>query len=103
MSEAYRPVRQYRLALVIASPATADRPTLLWVLTITSAANRGWPDDAGITDHMAAGLPVASWIRTGKIAMIEVCDAEPIGRLPQQARTATVGQVRRHLAAIEAG
>ena len=96
-----RPTRQFRPALVIASPATAERPSLLWVLMITSAANRGWPGDVEIADHAAAGLPVASVIRTEKIATIEARDAEPIGRLPQPVRTATVEQVRRHLAAVE--
>lgn len=94
-----RPVRQFRPALVVASPTTTDRPSLLWVLMITSAANRGWPGDVEIADYAAAGLPVASVIRTEKIATIEARDAKPIGQLPQPVRIETVEQIRRHLAA----
>lgn len=96
-----RPVRQFRPALVIASPVMSDRPALLWVLMITSAANRGWSGDVEIADHAAAGLPVASVIRTEKIATIEARDAESIGRLPQLAQVAAVKKVREHLALIE--
>ena len=97
-----RPVRQFRPALVVASPTTAGRPALLWVLMITSAVNRGWPGDVEIADHAAAGLPVASVIRTEKIATIEARDAEPVGQLPQSAQTATIEQVWQHLSKLGA-
>ncbi len=76
-----RPVQQRRPALVVATPDVPGAPDLLWVLMVTSAANRGWPGDLAISDHKAAGLPVASVVRVAKIATIEARDAEPIGRL----------------------
>lgn len=54
---------------------------LLWVLMITSAANRRWVGDITISDLEAAGLPAASVIRSAKIATIESGDAERIGHL----------------------
>jgi mRNA interferase MazF len=66
-----RPVRQHRPALVIAAPASNGGLGLLWVLMITSAANRGWLSDVMITDCIMAGLPVPSLVRTAKVATIE--------------------------------
>ena len=77
-----RPVQQRRPALVIAIPAAPGTLDLLWVLMVTSAANRGWPGDVAVSDLAAAGLPVASVVRSAKIAMIEAGDAERIGSLP---------------------
>jgi len=61
-----RPVRQRRPALVVAIPEAPGGPQLLWVLMVTSAANRGWPGDATVSDLAAAGLPVASVVRCAK-------------------------------------
>lgn len=52
------------------------------MLLITSYENRGWPGDVAISDLAAAGLPVASVVRTAKIATIEAKEAERIGALP---------------------
>jgi mRNA interferase MazF len=77
-----RPVRQYRPALVVATPGGADAASVLWVLMITSARNRPWPDDVDIAArNSGAGLPVPSVVRTRKIAMIDARHAEPIGRV----------------------
>jgi mRNA interferase MazF len=54
---------------------------LVWVLMITSAANRGWPGDVDF-DHQAAGLSAESVVRTAKIATVDATDLEPMGRLP---------------------
>jgi len=77
-----RPVRQRRPALVIAAHDKPGMPHLLWVLMITSAANRGWSGDVPVSDIAEAGLPVESLVRTEKIATIEAGDAEAIDRLP---------------------
>jgi mRNA interferase MazF len=77
-----RPVRQRRPALVVATHDKPGMPRLLWVLMITSAANRGWSGDVLISDIAEAGLPVESLVRTEKIATIEARDADAIGRLP---------------------
>lgn len=86
-----RPIRQRRPALVVLTGLGVAQD-LLWVLMITAAANRGWPDDVTIDDHAAAGLPIPSIVRTAKIATIVAADARPLGILPAQAtaRIATV-------------
>ena len=77
-----RPVQQRRPALVVARHDAAGTPALLWVLMVTSAANRGWPGDVPVSDLTAAGLPAESVVRTAKIATIEADDAERTGALP---------------------
>jgi mRNA interferase MazF len=77
-----RPVQQRRPALVVAVPAVPGAPDMLWVLMVTSAANRGWPGDVVVSDFDAAGLPAPSVVRSAKIATIEARDAERIGYLP---------------------
>jgi len=77
-----RPVRQRRPALVIAADALQLDHGLLWVMMITSAENRGWAGDVQVSDLAAAGLPVASIVRTAKVATIEAREAERIGSLP---------------------
>jgi mRNA interferase MazF len=89
-----RPVRERRPALVVAANGIQQEHGLLWVLMITSAANRGWPGDVAVSDLDAAGLPTESVVRTAKIATIEVKEAERIGSLPAPDRIV----VARHLA-----
>lgn len=96
-----RPVQQRRPALVIATPTAPGAPDLLWVLTVTSAANRGWPGDVAISDLAEAGLPAASVVRSAKIATIEAGDAERIGTLPLEDRTQVAEAVRSSLAPHE--
>ncbi len=76
-----RPTRQYRPALVVAAGDLEDTHGLLWVVMITSAENRRWPEDLTIGDLNAAGLPVPSVIRTAKIATIEAADAAKLGKV----------------------
>jgi mRNA interferase MazF len=76
-----RPVRQHRPALVVSAPL-GPQGDLLWVLMITSAENREWPEDILIeAGRQEAGLPVASLIRPVKIATIDAAAASPIGRV----------------------
>lgn len=82
-----RPTRQSRPALVVSTGGIEDIHDLLWVVMITSAQNRGWPGDVPITNLNMAGLPVASVIRTAKLATIEVSDATQLGKV-------SVAQVR---------
>lgn len=88
-----RSTRQSRPALVVSSSDLADNHGLLWVLMITSAENRGWSGDVPITNLGAAGLPVASVIRTAKIATIEANDASKLGKISP----ATLKQVGKFL------
>jgi mRNA interferase MazF len=93
-----RPIQQRRPALVVAVPQAPGAPELLWVLMVTSVANRGWPGDVVVSDLAAAGLPAASVIRTAKIATIEAQDAERIGTLPDTDRAPVAGALRDSLA-----
>lgn len=85
--------RQHRPALVIAQTGP-EAGFLLWVLMITSAANRGWPGDVAIPDHESAGLPAPSLVRTAKIATIEAARAEVRGRLPYAVLEEVLAEVR---------
>jgi mRNA interferase MazF len=76
-----RPVMQRRPAVVLARPPSGNRHPLLWVMMITSAANRHWPGDIPIVDMNAAGLSRPSLIRSAKIAVIEELGIERKGRL----------------------
>lgn len=86
--------RQHRPALVVATAGSGPEPFLLWVLMITSAANRGWSGDVAIPDAAQAGLPAPSLIRTAKIATIDMSRAEPRGRI----EPATLAAVRAEIA-----
>jgi mRNA interferase MazF len=95
-----RPVQQRRPALVVAIPQAPGAPELLWVLMVTSAANRGWPGDIAISDLEAAGLPAPSLVRSAKMATIEARDAERIGQLPVNDRTHVRQALRGNLAQV---
>jgi DNA repair protein RadC len=98
-----RPVRQRRPGLVVLAGIGAGSGApddLLWVLMITAAANRGWPDDVEIEDHAAAGLPIPSIVRTAKIATIASADARPLGTLPARTAAQIADILGRRLATI---
>jgi mRNA interferase MazF len=94
-----RATRQRRPALVVSGPDLQSRYGLCWVLMITSAVNRGWDGDLDVEDLSLAGLPVASVIRTAKIATIDASDAAPLGRVDAR----TLAAVRRRLGAVLRG
>lgn len=73
-----RDVRQHRPALVVAT-GLGTHGRMVWVLMITSAENRRWPDDIEVADHAATGLPAPSLIRTAKIATVEADRIERVG------------------------
>ncbi len=80
-------MQQQRPVLVVAVPNAPGTPALLWVLMVTSAADRGWPGDVIVSDLHAAGLPAVSVVRAAKIATIEERDTERIGQLSPSDRT----------------
>lgn len=92
-----RATAQRRPAVVVAVPSAPGAPDLLWVLMVTSAANRGWPGDVPLSDLRAAGLPAPSVIRCAKIATIEAGDAERIGFLPPGDRVRVEEALRQSL------
>ena len=89
-----RPVRQRRPALVIAAAEIEAAHGLIWLVMITSAENRGWPDDVRISDLRAAGLPAPSIIRAAKIATVDARDAQLLGTLPIADREAVASRLR---------
>jgi mRNA interferase MazF len=76
-----RSTRQSRPALIVSTGPIEALHGLLWVVMITSAQNRGWPGDVPVANLRTAGLPVASVVRTAKIATIEASDATRLGRV----------------------
>ena len=76
-----RATRQSRPALVVSTARLNDLHGLLWVVMITSAENRGWPDDVPVTNLKMAGLPYPSLIRIAKIATIDAADASKLGQV----------------------
>ena len=92
-----RPVQQYRPALVIAERAEPGDPRLLWVLMITSAANRRWSGDVPVSNLERAGLPAASVVRTAKIVTLEADAASRIGYLEEADRQKVSERIRRLL------
>ena len=51
-----RATRQSRPAVVVSTDQLQDLHGLLWVVMITSAKNRGWPDDVPVANLKRAGL-----------------------------------------------
>jgi mRNA interferase MazF len=92
-----RPIQQRRPALVVAA-GLGGALDFLWVLMITSAANPRWPEDVEIDDHEGAGLPVASVVRTAKIATIEARAANRLGMLAGQSAARVAALLRQRLA-----
>ena len=94
-----RPVRQRRPALIIAANEIEVAHGLLWPVMITSAENRRWPGDVGISDLRAAGLPAPSIVRPAKIATVDARDAQRLGTLPHADREAVASGLQRILSA----
>jgi mRNA interferase MazF len=75
------PTLQYRPGLIVATDL-GPKGDKLWVVMVTSAANPRWPGDVPIEpDHIAAGLPVPSLIRTEKVTTIDASLAEWRGQI----------------------
>ncbi len=93
-----RPIRQNRPALVVSAGGVGENAALLWVVMITSAENRSWPDDVQLgAGYREAGLPAPSIIRPSKLATIEARHAEPLGRLAAGLLAAVIGRIQTDL------
>jgi len=92
-----RSTRQSRPALVVSTASIEEGHQLLWVVMITSAANRGWDDDVPIADLELAGLPAPSLVRPAKIATIDSADATRLGRLAAAPLRKVLAILRRNL------
>ena len=95
-----RATRQSRPAVVVSTAQLQDLYGLLWVVMITSAENRGWPDDVPVTNLKRAGLPVPSVIRSAKIATIDASDASKLGRVSAAQVRLVTGKIKQRLGAV---
>ena len=95
-----RATRQSRPAVVVSTAQLQDLYGLLWVVMITSAENRGWPDDMPVTNPKLAGLPVPSVIRSAKIATIDASDASKLGRVSAAQVRLVTGKIKQRLGAV---
>jgi mRNA interferase MazF len=95
-----RSTRQSRPALVV-STGLQESHSLVWVVMITSADNRPWPDDVAITNLSQAGLPAPSVIRTAKIATIDVADASRLGKVSAAQLRKVVARLGREIGVTE--
>lgn len=87
-----------RPAVVISAGLIRGNEPLLWVLMITSAANRGWSGDVSLEKRYAeCGLDVPCVIRTTKISTVEAARARIVGSLPQNVLCEVQLIVARHL------
>ena len=86
--------------MVVSTAQLQDLHGLLWVVMITSAENRGWPDDVPVANLKLAGLPVPSVIRSAKIATIDAADASKLGRVSAAQVRRVTGQIGQRLGAV---
>ncbi len=81
--------------IISARPGVSD---LFWTLMITSASNRGWPDDVSLEHRYAeCGLPEPSVIRVAKVSTVEAATARPLGKLPADIFGEVKARVAAHL------
>lgn len=84
---------QHRPALVVSRGEVGAGS--LWVVMITSAANRGWPGDVSFGPaYEAAGLPAPSVVRSTKIATIDAHRADRLGRAPDSVVAEVLRSIR---------
>lgn len=84
-----------RPALVISNGKITRQHGLVWLVMITSAENKSWPDDIMLSGR-DSGLSAPSVIRTAKLATI---DAAQIIRKAGKIDTETLKRVRLAIAA----
>jgi mRNA interferase MazF len=74
-----------RPALVVSVQSPVPAIQLLWVLMITSTANKGWQGDVSLeTRYAECGLNVPCVVRTAKITTVEAGRARKCGTLPAE-------------------
>ena len=93
-----RPVTKRRPAVVVSQPRLAGAHGLLWVVMVTSAANRPWAGDIAIVDLATAGLPKPSVVRPCKVATVATARCERIGRLRDETAGTLAGYLRETVA-----
>jgi mRNA interferase MazF len=92
------PKLRERPALVIGVQTPSPGIGLLWVLMITSAANKGWAGDVSLETRFAeCGLGVSCVVRTAKIATVEARSWRKTGNLPADLMALVRNQVEQAL------
>lgn len=91
-----RNTAHHRPAVVVASGLGLEG-MLIWVVMVTAAVNRQWPGDIAIPDHVTAGLPIPSIVRTSKAATLTARRATRLGRLPPATLAALDAQIATYL------
>lgn len=87
-----QPRERPRPAVVISAKPLGPDDSLLWVLMITTAVNKGWPGDISLESRFAeAGLHVPCVVRAEKVSTVEAGRARVLGKLPAD----LMAQVRR--------
>lgn len=86
-------------ALVVSTGDGNDTLSLLWVVMVTSAENRGWPGDVALADLSGTGLPAPSLVRTAKIATIEARAAARLGQVAAGVRAEVLARVAERIGA----
>ena len=80
-SYADQPISRRRPALVLLTCSVESWVALAWVLMITSARHSRGAGDVALTDLAQAGLPRPCYVRTAKIATVDLRFVEAVGRL----------------------
>lgn len=76
-----RDTRQHRPAVVVSDGAIGQGQ--VWIVMVTSAENRAWPEDVPLGDRYGdCGLPAPSVVRPVKIATVDATRIDRIGALP---------------------
>lgn len=95
--------REVRPAIVVSRGPLGGSANIFWAVMVTSAANRGWPDDISLEHRFAeCGLHVPCVIRTAKIASLEGGRADKVGRLPDDLLQSLLARIAGHLGVPEA-
>ena len=86
-----------RPALVVSTKPLGPDNDLIWAMMITNIERASWPGDIALRDHKQLGLPIASKVRTHKIATLESAGAVKIGQIDDVTLSAVQGVIRQYL------
>lgn len=87
-----------RPAVLYAGPWQVGDFSVCWVLMITSALRKRWPDDVEISDLARADLPGASLVRVLKLACVDVRNiVDTLGALDTKTRRAVQQNVQKRI------
>jgi len=95
-------VLRTRPAVVVSGARLSQATRMYYVAMVTNAEHRPWDGDVAVSDLKLAGLPIASIVRSAKIATIDQSAiVRTLGTLPNPDRAALAGAIRGYLARAE--